>query len=131
MKVLVEHITESIVSSVEDLPCFVHTVNINTILRSTPIPAKEIVGVKEYLYFLATASFANIFLGLSNIDNDYLFLCFINHNKGPLVQYVSGRAVLIGVVSFGYGCGKIRAPGIYAKVDNVLPWIEKMKRTYN
>ena len=70
-------------------------------------------------------------LGLSNIDNDYLFLCFINHNKGPLVQYVSGRAVLIGVVSFGYGCGKIRAPGIYAKVDNVLPWIEKMKRTYN
>ena len=32
---------------------------------------------------------------------------------------------MVGVVSRGYGCGDVDYPGIYARVTEVLPWIEE------
>ena len=44
--------------------------------------------------------------------------------SGPLVNYDdNNRATLIGIASWGKGCGQIGAPGIFAKVDHVLNWI--------
>ncbi|XP_066944472.1 trypsin-like [Macrobrachium rosenbergii] len=43
---------------------------------------------------------------------------------GPLVWGDQGRQYLVGIVSFGKGCGDKDAPGVYTKVTNYLQWIE-------
>jgi len=42
---------------------------------------------------------------------------------GPLTTKINGAYRLIGVVSWGYGCAGAGYPGIYARVNYVLPWI--------
>ena len=41
---------------------------------------------------------------------------------GPLMS--GGR--LVGLVSFGYGCGEVGYPGVYARVDRAIPWIKRV-----
>lgn len=43
---------------------------------------------------------------------------------GPLVTRSGGRA-LVGVVSFGRGCGSKRYPGVYTRVSTFAKWIRK------
>ena len=42
---------------------------------------------------------------------------------GPLTYNDGGRATLVGVVSWGIGCALATHPGVYARVTEVLPWI--------
>ena len=42
---------------------------------------------------------------------------------GPLVTLEGERFYVIGVVSFGMGCGRSEYPGVYTKVMYYLPWI--------
>jgi len=42
---------------------------------------------------------------------------------GPLTYNDNGRAVLVGVVSWGRGCALATHPGVYARVSEVIPWI--------
>ncbi|RVE45651.1 hypothetical protein evm_009700 [Chilo suppressalis] len=45
---------------------------------------------------------------------------------GPLMyQMPSGRWTVVGVVSWGKGCGEPGRPGIYARVDKYLGWIQE------
>lgn len=44
---------------------------------------------------------------------------------GPLVAMGPNGYTLQGVVSFGNGCARARAPGIYARVSNYIDWIQK------
>ncbi len=43
---------------------------------------------------------------------------------GPLVWRKSDAPVLVGIVSFGEGCGQAQKPGVYTRVRNYLDWIE-------
>lgn len=42
---------------------------------------------------------------------------------GPLVYYRKGRATLVGIVSFGPGCGMDNTPGVYTDVNYYRGWI--------
>lgn len=42
---------------------------------------------------------------------------------GPLVCQGESRWYLMGITSWGAGCGEKNKPGVYTKVSSVLPWI--------
>uniref|UniRef100_A0A3Q1FPF7 Transmembrane serine protease 13b n=1 Tax=Acanthochromis polyacanthus TaxID=80966 RepID=A0A3Q1FPF7_9TELE len=42
---------------------------------------------------------------------------------GPLVCQEDSRWFLVGITSWGAGCGERNKPGVYTKVTSVLPWI--------
>jgi len=43
---------------------------------------------------------------------------------GPLITRDGNHYVLIGVVSWGFGCAQADAPGVYARVTSQLSWIQ-------
>ncbi|XP_062935619.1 tissue-type plasminogen activator isoform X2 [Cynocephalus volans] len=43
---------------------------------------------------------------------------------GPLVCMRDSRMTLVGIISWGVGCGQKDVPGVYTKVTNYLDWIQ-------
>ncbi|XP_006983053.1 tissue-type plasminogen activator [Peromyscus maniculatus bairdii] len=43
---------------------------------------------------------------------------------GPLVCMINKHMTLVGIISWGIGCGQKDVPGIYTKVTNYLDWIQ-------
>lgn len=49
---------------------------------------------------------------------------------GGFVSPLNGRWFLLGIISFGIGCGKPGVPGVYTDIRRYLPWIaQKVKET--
>ncbi|XP_043976582.1 transmembrane protease serine 13a isoform X2 [Gambusia affinis] len=42
---------------------------------------------------------------------------------GPLVCKADSRWYLVGITSWGAGCGDVNKPGVYTRVSSVLPWV--------
>lgn len=56
----------------------------------------------------------------------YIVVKVIRHSGGPLQYFPSNEsavATVIGIVSFGIGCGS-RLPSVYTRVAYYLDWIE-------
>ncbi|XP_017043453.1 uncharacterized protein LOC108089605 isoform X1 [Drosophila ficusphila] len=49
---------------------------------------------------------------------------------GPLVCDRNGAMHVVGVVSWGIGCGQVNVPGVYVKVSAYLPWIQQITHNY-
>ncbi|XP_036911356.1 tissue-type plasminogen activator isoform X3 [Sturnira hondurensis] len=47
---------------------------------------------------------------------------------GPLVCMTGNRMTLVGIISWGVGCGQKDVPGVYTKVTNYLHWIQDNTR---
>ena len=43
---------------------------------------------------------------------------------GPLICAVNGQPVLVGVTSWGFGCGSVNSPGVWTKVETYTSWIQ-------
>ena len=42
---------------------------------------------------------------------------------GAMVCEVRGRQAVMGLTSWGYGCGRPNRPGVYTRVSDYLDWI--------
>lgn len=49
---------------------------------------------------------------------------------GPMVCERGGSWKVVGVVSWGIGCGQPGVPGVYVKVAHYLDWIKQIVNTY-
>lgn len=49
---------------------------------------------------------------------------------GPMVCERGGTWQVVGVVSWGIGCGQNGVPGVYAKVSHYLDWIRQFTQRY-
>lgn len=43
---------------------------------------------------------------------------------GPLVCMINKHMTLVGIISWGIGCGQKDVPGVYTKVTNYIDWIQ-------
>lgn len=49
---------------------------------------------------------------------------------GPMVCERGGTWQVVGVVSWGIGCGQVGIPGVYVKVAHYLDWIRQVTQRY-
>lgn len=47
---------------------------------------------------------------------------------GPLSRTIAGRRTVIGLVSYGFGCGVDGTPGVFVDIRSYRQWIEQAKR---
>lgn len=59
----------------------------------------------------------------------YIYI-YIFHRQGdgggPLVCQDDGFYELVGLVSWGFGCGRVDVPGVYVKVSSFIGWINQI-----
>ena len=88
---------------------------------------------KAYVPYVSTSTCAN-FYSQNNFGED--MVCAGGHEDGgpdaclgdsggPMVVLRNGRAVQIGSVSWGDGCGQVGLPGVYSSVRYHFDWIRK------
>ncbi|XP_069102738.1 prostasin-like [Argopecten irradians] len=87
---------------------------------------------------IITNSQCEYFLGRNSVYSGNICAGFTAGGKdacqgdsgGPLVCKHNGVYKLAGVVSWGYGCGDARTPGVYTRVSSFISWIQQTKNSH-
>lgn len=69
----------------------------------------------------ATRWFENVI-----ILNKFVIFVLKGDGGGPLVCQDDGYFELVGLVSWGFGCGRVDVPGVYVKVSSFIGWINQI-----
>lgn len=73
--------------------------------------------------------FTNRMLCAGNLSEDNRVDSCQGDSGGPLMcPKPSGHWVILGITSWGYGCGRKDSPGVYTKVSKFVPWIKKVTK---
>nr|XP_048714637.1 neurotrypsin-like isoform X2 [Caretta caretta] len=73
--------------------------------------------------------FTNRMICAGNLSEDKRVDSCQGDSGGPLMcQRSTGRWVILGIISWGYGCGRKDSPGVYTKVSKFVPWIKKVTK---
>lgn len=80
--------------------------------------------------------FVILFILPDNFKNKYLILIFFQlcagkgkqdscqgDSGGPLLVPNGDKHEIVGIVSWGVGCGRAGYPGVYTRVTKYLPWL--------
>lgn len=78
---------------------------------------------------------------LQKVRNQYHsykdFICADYHGErdacqgdsgSSLLQYADGKAVAVGIVSYGLGCATKGVPGVYTRTSSLMPWIKEITK---
>lgn len=73
--------------------------------------------------------FTNRMICAGNLSEDKRVDSCQGDSGGPLMcQRSNGRWIILGITSWGYGCGRKDSPGVYTKVSKFVPWIKKVTK---
>lgn len=73
--------------------------------------------------------FTNRMICAGNLSEDKRVDSCQGDSGGPLMcQRSNGRWIILGITSWGYGCGRKNSPGVYTKVSKFVPWIKKVTK---
>lgn len=94
-----------------------------SIASSLPPWAKFFEG-----YYLRTTNsnpnFLPDILSCVQTTNPYVYALPQGDSGGPLVCMINKHMTLVGIISWGIGCGQKDVPGVYTKVTNYIDWIQ-------
>lgn len=88
------------------------------------------VNVPVVPYKKCTSSYSTVHQDKSICAGNEMFDSCKGDSGGPLwtrSETNSSEIVLIGIVSYGYGCAVPNAPGVYSRVSGYYHWIEEMR----
>ncbi|XP_069609377.1 neurotrypsin-like [Ranitomeya imitator] len=84
---------------------------------------------KEKCIFRYKGKFTNRMICAGNLSEDNRVDSCQGDSGGPLMcQNDHGQWIIVGITSWGYGCGRKDSPGVYTKVNRFIPWIKRVTK---
>ncbi len=93
--------------------------DVSSLLREAKVPIVDRDSCNSYLAYNDKVTTNMICAGYMSGGSDSC----AGDSGGPLISYDSGEAYLIGITSWGRGCGERYHPGIYTNIDRYYDWI--------
>ncbi|KAL7989682.1 hypothetical protein Chor_012348 [Crotalus horridus] len=105
----------------------VRSIRFSDYARPICLPATNLLTNQQYPCYISgwgKTKEKGIFL-LLFLKEPLNSLCDKGDSGGPLTCYLptTTKFYLIGITSFGYGCGRPRHPGVYVRTINYISWI--------
>ncbi|KAM5141243.1 neurotrypsin-like [Mantella aurantiaca] len=84
---------------------------------------------KESCVLRYKGKFTNRMICAGDLSEDNRVDSCQGDSGGPLMcQNSNGHWVIVGITSWGYGCGRKGYPGVYTKVSRFTPWIRRVTK---